>query len=105
MHETQYPHIVKKAGQPASLADWPRIRVSQIVADHLGHGWSAEEILRQYPDLTPSEVHAALAYSFDHSPEIDAELERELAEVERDSEAPPSDLRLRLRSMRRIHAA
>jgi uncharacterized protein (DUF433 family) len=65
MEPTDYPHIVKKAGLPACLADWPRIRVAQIVADHLGHGWSAEEILRQYPHLAPAEVHAALAYYFD----------------------------------------
>jgi len=42
-----YPHIHKDAGEAARLERCPRIRVAQIVADHLGYGWSAEEIIRQ----------------------------------------------------------
>jgi uncharacterized protein (DUF433 family) len=40
------------------------VRVAQIVADHLGYGWSAEEIVRQHPHLLPAEVQAALTYFF-----------------------------------------
>jgi hypothetical protein len=76
-----------------------------IVADHLGYGWSAEEIIRQYPYLTPAEVHAALAYYFDHREEIDGELAAELAELDRMAQQPPSPLRLRLLALRRGEAA
>jgi len=105
MDPTEYPHIVKTPGLPACLAAWPRVRVAQIVADHLGHGWSAEEILRQYPHLAPAEVHSALAYYFDHREEFDSELEGELDQLEREAAGPPSDLRRRLLAIRRKQAA
>ena len=76
----QYPHIEKPAGKPARLERLPRIRVSQIVLPHLMHGWSAEEIGRQYPHLSMAEIHAALAYYFDRPEEITQEVEAELAE-------------------------
>lgn len=100
-----YPHISKTIGQPAHLERLPRIRVTQIAADHLGNGWSAEEIIRQYPHLTPAEVHAALGYYFDHREEIDAELAEELAELDTTAARPPSPLRARLLTARRSRAA
>lgn len=45
-----------------------------IVADYVWRGWSVEEIVRQYPYLTPAEVHAAMTYYFDHREEIENEL-------------------------------
>ena len=74
---TSYPHIVQTPGEPACLSAQPRTRVSMIVADYLWRGWSAEEIARQYPHLSLAEVHAALAYYFDHKQEIDGELASE----------------------------
>ena len=90
-----YPHITKIAGNPACLERLPRIRVAQIVADHIGNGWSAEEIVRQYPSLTPAEVHAALGYYFDHREEIDAELSSELSQLDQAGRAKPTVLRVR----------
>jgi hypothetical protein len=69
-----YPHIVKIDGTPARLESHSRTRVAMIAADYLWRGWSADEIVRQYPYLMPAEVHAALGYYFDHREEIDAEL-------------------------------
>lgn len=100
-----YPHIRKADGEPARLDRLPRIRVAQIVADHLGNGWSTEEIIRQHPHLAPAEVHTALAYCFDHREEIDAELAAELTELDRMSRQPPSPLRLRLLALRRGEVA
>jgi hypothetical protein len=92
-----YPHISRPAGETARLDKHPRIRVAQIAADHLGNGWSAEEILRQYPHLTAAEVHAALGYFYDHREEIEAELASEVAAIEAADKASPTALRLRLR--------
>lgn len=74
---TSYPHIDKRPGESARLSAQPRTRVGMIVADYLWRGWSAEEIARQYPHLSLAEVHAALAYYFDHREEIDPELAAE----------------------------
>jgi Protein of unknown function (DUF433) len=93
----EYPHVSRTAGDTARLEKHPRIRVAQIAADHLGNGWSAEEILRQYPHLAAAEVHAALGYFYDHREEIEAELARELAAMEIADKTPATALRLRLR--------
>ena len=61
-----------------------------IVADYLWRGWSAEEIARQYPYLTPAEVHAAMTYYFDHREEIEDELVAEYREVESWKKAHPT---------------
>jgi hypothetical protein len=83
-----YPHIVKEHAQPARLENHPRTRVAMIVMDYLAYGWSADEIQRQHPHLTLAEVHAAMAYYYDHQQEIDAEIAAELEEVDRAMQNP-----------------
>ena len=101
MPALDYPHIITADGEAARLERLPRIRVAQIVADYLDRGWSAEEIVLQYPYLTLAEIHSALAYYFDHREEIDRELARELAEAERSHrEQPESALLSRLRALK-----
>ncbi len=51
-----------------------RIRVSQIAIEHLHWKASPSAIVMQYPQLTLGQVHAALAYYFDHAESIDAEI-------------------------------
>ena len=60
MTTLDYPHITTANGDAAHLERLPRIRVAQIAADHLGYGWSAEEIARQYPHLTLAEIHGSI---------------------------------------------
>ena len=50
-----------------------RIRVLDIVVLHEMRGLSATEIAFQYPGITVADVHAALAYYFDHHDEIQAD--------------------------------
>jgi uncharacterized protein (DUF433 family) len=91
-------HIEKLTGQPARLSRLPRIRVAQLVMDYLAHGWSPDELCRQYPHLAPAEAHSAMAYYYDHQAEIDAEIRSELAEVSDARSAvaaTPFELRLR----------
>ena len=67
--------------------------------DVIAHGWSAEDICRQYPHLTLGEVHAALAYYFDHKDEMDEEIRKEWEAVDKAKEAaPPSPFLLRMRA-------
>src|SRR5439155_19821949 len=96
--ELTYPHIVKAGKEPARLEKHPRTRVAVIVADYLWRGWSAEEIVRQYPYLTLAETHAALAYYHDHRQEIEDELVAEYGEVEKWKKAHPTPpFRVRLK--------
>jgi uncharacterized protein (DUF433 family) len=71
-----YPHIVKTPGVRGGKAriDGTRICVKDIVQLHKG-GMKPEEMRECYSDrpLTLAEVHAALAYYYDHGDEIEAE--------------------------------
>lgn len=76
-----YPHItVNPRGVPC--IDGTRHRVIDIVADHVVHGYSAAQIVEQYPDLTPAQVHAALTYYYDHQADMDAALVASYSQTE-----------------------
>lgn len=59
-----------------------RIRVLDIAFWHEFLGQSPEEIVGRFPQISLADVHAALAYYFDHREEIQAEIQadREFAE-------------------------
>ena len=73
---TSYPHITRspgiRGGQP--VVEGSRIPVATLIRAHQ-LGMDFDEILAQYPRLTPASLHAALAYYFDHQAEIDALVE------------------------------
>jgi uncharacterized protein (DUF433 family) len=52
-----------------------RIKVQQIALWHERMGMSPEEIGAAHPGLTLSDVHAALAYYYDHREQIDADID------------------------------
>lgn len=54
-----------------------RVRVQDIYVDSQVHGKSPEEIVASLPHLTLSQVHAALAYYYDHREEILKELRQD----------------------------
>jgi uncharacterized protein (DUF433 family) len=54
--------------------DGHRITVKHIVLDYQRGGMSPDEIVTAYPALTLSDVHAALAYYYDHRAGIDADI-------------------------------
>jgi uncharacterized protein (DUF433 family) len=47
-----------------------RIRVQDVVVWHERLGMSPDEIVGRFPQLTLADVHAALAWYFDHQDEI-----------------------------------
>jgi hypothetical protein len=97
--ELTYPHVEKVGDAPARLKRVPRVRIAQIAMDYLAYGWSVDEMCRQHPYLKPAEAHAAMAYYFDHQPEIDEEILKESKEAEQARDgAHPSPFMLRLRA-------
>jgi uncharacterized protein (DUF433 family) len=60
-----YPHLQLDENGTASIAN-TRYLVLHLAAEHHHFGWSAEELLRQHPDLRPEQVYAALGYFYDH---------------------------------------
>ena len=72
-----YPHIgvdpAVSGGQPVVLGT--RIPVATLVRSQQ-LGMDFDEILLQYPTLTPAELHAAFAYYLDHKTEVDELLQK-----------------------------
>jgi uncharacterized protein (DUF433 family) len=58
-------------GQPVVVGT--RIRVSIILGCYR-MGMSVEEIVQQYPNLRPADVHDALAFAYDHLEQIEADI-------------------------------
>jgi uncharacterized protein (DUF433 family) len=72
-----YPHISKDSricGGKACI-EGTRIRVLDVVGLHR-QGYKPEDMLEMYASsLTLAQVHAALAYYYDHSDEIEGSIE------------------------------
>lgn len=66
--------------------------------EKMANDWTPEELQRQYPHLTVSQIYAALAYYFGHQSEMDAEIEQNVRDADRmQAEAGESALAKRLR--------
>lgn len=68
-----------------------RSKVRQIVMD-VQNGLSPADIHEQYPHLSMAQIHAALAYYYDHRAEIDAEIEAGVRMVDEMRAANPNKL-------------
>ena len=93
---TAHPYVWRQDGVCGGS---PVIRETRFpvssVAIQYKRGLSAEDILRDFPQLTAAQVYGALAYYFDHQPEIEAEIEQIRAEEKRLSEDPVHRLAIR----------
>jgi uncharacterized protein (DUF433 family) len=51
------------------------LRVQDIAIAHLYKGYTLPEVVRQYPTVTFAQIHAALAYYYEHQDEVDRQIE------------------------------
>ena len=94
-------HIFRDAAGVAWI-DHTRVKVLEVVLDHVAYGWSAEEIHRQHSHLSLAQIHAALGYFYDHQAAFDAQMAQSLAAADRLAAATTdSPLRRRLRLLQR----
>jgi uncharacterized protein (DUF433 family) len=77
-----------------------RVRVLDIVVWHEHQGMTPDDIVSHVPSLTLAEVHAALAYYFDHMTEIREEMRTERELVEKFRGNHPSLVEAKLRQAR-----
>lgn len=77
-----------------------RVRVLDIVVRHEHQGMTPDEIVSHFPTITLADVHAALAYYFDHIEEIQQEMRTERAFAEEFRPNNPSLLEAKLRQER-----
>jgi uncharacterized protein (DUF433 family) len=71
---TEYPHLTIADDESVRIGS-SRYKVLHLAAEHFHYGWTAEELLRQHPDLRPEEVYSALAYFYDHRTDLLSQLE------------------------------
>ncbi|MDQ2693836.1 MAG: DUF433 domain-containing protein [Pseudomonadota bacterium] len=76
-----YPHILI-AEDGTTRIGRSRYKIDHLAAEHYHYGWSAEELLRQHPDLRPEEVYAALTYIYDHYDSIIQKIKLDAERVE-----------------------
>ena len=91
-------HIEKREGVCGGKARvaGTRIRVQDIYVWSELQGRSPDEIVRDFPQLSPADVHAALAYYWDHTEEIQHEMAEAEALLEQLKRTSPSPLREKL---------
>src|SRR5580700_4064117 len=88
-------HIVRTPGTCGGKPriDGHRIKVEHIAICHERMGMSPDEIVTSHPTITLAQVHAALAYYYEHKDEIDADIEEAKRFVEElKAKSPPSKL-------------
>lgn len=63
--------------------DDTNVKIIEVALDQIAYGWSADEIHYQHAGhLSMAQIHAALAYYFDHQAEFDQEIKRQAEEDE-----------------------
>lgn len=77
MKTKTYPHIARHravlGGIPVVAGTRTPVRA---IAGYYQMGLTADEILQSLPHLSLAQLHAALAYYFDHQKEIDRDIAR-----------------------------
>jgi len=91
--EVTHPYIERLVGVQGgrSVIKGTRFPVSSIVQNHR-RGLSVDEILREFPHLTPAQVYDALSFYYDHRTQIDQEI-ADLNDLSRAAHQYPSTLR------------
>lgn len=84
----QYPHLSLDAEGTARI-DRTRYKVVHLAGEHDHYGWSAEEILRQHPDLRPEQVYVALTYFNEHRDRLIGDMDDTATAGERGAAAQP----------------
>jgi len=67
----EHIEIAEGASGPKPRISGSRIRVQDVVVWHEKLGMSPDEIVDQHPTISLADVHAALAYYWDHRDEIE----------------------------------
>jgi len=52
------------------------MKVMELITSVKAYGWNPEQLLENYPHLTLSKIHSALAYYWDHQAKIDAAIQQ-----------------------------
>jgi uncharacterized protein (DUF433 family) len=78
IERTEHPHVVKSAD---TLGGEPRVEGTRMpvrrIAAIFAAGTTVEEIIRDFPRLTPAQIHDAISYALDHPEEMEYHEQRD----------------------------
>jgi uncharacterized protein (DUF433 family) len=79
---SKYPHILLDERGRGWIDD-TNVKVIEVALEKIAYGYTPEQMMEQHPGtFTLAQLHAALAYYYDHQAEYDAEIERQAREAE-----------------------
>lgn len=78
---TSYPHLSFSKDDGFPVVNRIGFKAIHLIAHHLAHGWSPEELALNYPQLTLGEVYSVLAWFADHRDEVVAHLDTSAADA------------------------
>ena len=79
---TGYEHIIlDEKGVP--IIEGTNMKVVELALEAIAYGWSPDESHFQHPYLSLGQIHSALAYYWDHTEELDQDIERRMKNAER----------------------
>ena len=77
-------------------------KVIEVVLYKLAYGWSPEETHFQHPHLSLAQIHAALAFYYEHQEQLDSDIAKRRQEVEKmAAESLDSPLRRKLLTLKK----
>jgi uncharacterized protein (DUF433 family) len=75
LNSTDYKYIqINENGVPV-IAD-TTMKVVELITAVKAYGWSPADLYANYPHLSMSQIHSALAYYWDHKAGMDAEIQQ-----------------------------
>jgi len=94
------PHLMRDP-QGVLWIDDSGYRVIDLVTEHLAHGWGGDMLQENHPDLSLAQIHATLAWFYDHEEEMRREIDlREKRATRILAEIGDSPLQKRLRAIK-----
>ena len=99
--ETRYEHVILSDDGTPVIGE-AGMKVVELVARMMAYGWSDDELHFQHPGLSLGQIHSALAYCWDHTNELNADIERRLERADQIRQAagePPLITRLKAKGL------
>ena len=57
----QYPHLTFRKDDGLPVIERVNFKAIHLISNHLAHGWTAEELVINFPQLTLGEVYSTLS--------------------------------------------
>ena len=76
-----YPYITENKNGVA-IIEGTRMKITQIVAEKMATGWTAEELQYQHPEISLAQIYSALTYYADNEELVKRQIDKEMKFVD-----------------------